>query len=154
MRGKGLLKGLGVTGKAIFSKRVTEEYPDVMPDIASRWRGLFRLDIDKCISCGMCVRACPNEVIKITTEMDENKKRKLSGYEMNLSYCLWCGMCVEACPTHCLRHTKDFETATFFKDEVTLDLFNRPNLSAPVSTFGQPDKEKEEKAKAEKEDEK
>lgn len=145
MYGKGLLKGLGVTGKVIFRKRVTEEYPEERPKLADRWRGLFQFDRDKCITCGMCMRACPNEVIQIDVEKDENNKRKLKGYQMNLAYCLWCGLCVEACPTHCLKFTKDFETATYFKDDVTVDLFNNQNLSAPVSTFGQPDQEKAKK---------
>lgn len=153
MYGSGLLKGLKVTGRNIFRKKVTEKYPEVMPDIPSRWRGLFRLDVDKCISCGMCARDCPNGAITITTEMDENKKRKLAGYEINLSYCLWCGMCVEVCPVHCLKHTKQFETATYFKEETILDLFNKPNLSAPVSTFGQPEPKKPEKEEAPKEGE-
>lgn len=153
MYGSGLLKGLKVTGRNVFRRSVTEEYPEVRPDIPSRWRGLFRLDVDKCISCSMCARACPNEAITITIETDENKKRKLAGYVLNLSYCLLCGMCVEACPVHCLKHTLEFETATFFKEDTILDLFNNPNLEAPVSTFGQPEIKKEEKDGPEKEGE-
>lgn len=139
MYGKGLLKGLGVTGRVIFRKRVTEKYPEERPDIPSRWRGLFQLDTSKCTGCGICSRSCPNDAIKITTRQDENKRRKLAGYELNLSYCLLCGLCVEDCPRKSLKFTKDFETATYFKEDVVLDLFNNSNLSAPSSTFGQPD---------------
>lgn len=147
MYGKGLLKGLGVTGKYIFRKKVTEKYPDEKPQLAERWRGGFQLDVNKCIACGLCERACPNSAIKLTTEKDENNKKKLTSYELNSSYCLFCGFCVEACPKNCLRFTKEFETATYFKDDTKLDLFNKQNLSAPVSTYGQPEKKVETEGK-------
>ena len=140
MFGKGLLKGLGVTGKVIFRKKLTEKYPEEKPQLADRWRGGFQLDVSQCIACTLCEKACPNKVITMTTSVDENKKKQLASYELNLSYCLLCGLCVEACPKHCLRFTKEFETATYYKEQTVLDLFNNQNLSAPMSTYGIPEK--------------
>ncbi|NLW25159.1 MAG: NADH-quinone oxidoreductase subunit I [Clostridia bacterium] len=140
MYGKGLLKGLSITGRVIFRKKITEKYPEEKPQLASRWRGGFQLDVNECIACGLCERSCPNKAIKMSATKDENNKKKLSGYELNLIYCLYCGLCVEACPKKCLRFTKEFETATYFKETAKLDLFNNPNLSAPTSTFMQPEK--------------
>mgnify|MGYP001075636655 CR=1 FL=1 len=93
------------------------------------------------IACGLCAKACPNSVIKVTAGKDENNKRKLVGYEVTIPYCLFCGLCVEACPKKCLSFTKEFEKAEYFKDELILDLVNNPNLSAPCSTFGHSEKE-------------
>ncbi|MGI6224676.1 MAG: NuoI/complex I 23 kDa subunit family protein [Peptococcales bacterium] len=143
MYGKGLIKGLSVTGRNIFRKKITEKYPEVKPQLAERWRGSFQLDVSQCIACGLCERACPNSAIKLTTEKNEENKKQLAGYELNRSYCLYCGLCVEACPKKCLRFTKEFETATYYKEEVILDLFNNQNLSAPTSTYAQPEKANE-----------
>ncbi|MFZ7104535.1 MAG: NuoI/complex I 23 kDa subunit family protein [Peptococcaceae bacterium] len=147
MYGKGFLKGLSVTGKNVFKKKVTEKYPEEKPSLAARWRGGFQLDKNECIACGLCERACPNSAIKLTSVKNEENKKQLATYELNQSYCLFCGLCVEACPKKCLRFTHDFEHATFYKDHVKLDLFNKPNLSAVTSAYGQPEPKKEAEGK-------
>lgn len=115
MRGKGLLKGLGITIERLFSKKVTQEYPDVMPDLPPRSHGSFAFDPDKCISCGICVEVCPNSVIKLDFTKDEKGKRILEKYSMNLGYCLFCGFCVEHCPKSAVTFKTDFELACFDK---------------------------------------
>ena len=45
----------------------------------------FRVDADKCISCGQCRRACPMDI-----KVFENP---------NSMECIRCGACIEACPT-------------------------------------------------------
>jgi len=140
MYGKGILKGLSVTGRNVFRKRLTEKYPEVKPKLAERWRGSFQLDVNECIACGLCEKSCPNSAIKLTTEKTEDNKKRLSSYKLDRSYCLFCGLCVESCPKKCLRFTKEFETAVYNKDEVVLDLFNNQNLSAPTSSYAQPEK--------------
>lgn len=142
MFGKGLLKGLGLTGRVIFRKKITEKYPEKLPQLPERWRGGFQLDVSKCIACGLCERNCPNRAIKMSTQKDENNKKQLASYELKYSYCLVCGLCVEGCPTHCLRFTHEFENATYHKEQAILDLFNNQNLSAPMSTYGLPEKKK------------
>jgi len=140
MYGKGLLKGLSVTGRNVFRKRLTEKYPEEKPQLAARWRGGFQLDVNECIACSLCEKACPNSAIKLTTEKNEENKKQLASYELNQSYCLFCGLCVEACPKKCLRFTREFETATYHKEEVKLDLFKNQNLSASASIYAQPEK--------------
>lgn len=142
MFGKGLLKGLGLTGRVIFRKKITEKYPEEQPQLPERWRGGFQLDVNKCIACGLCERNCPNRAIKLSAKKDENNKNQLVSYELNYSYCMVCGLCVEGCPAHCLRFTHDFENAVYHKEQAMLDLFNNQNLSAPTSTYGLPEKKK------------
>ena len=137
MYGKGLIKGLAVTGKASVKKRLTEKYPEVKPVLPKCWRGDLQMDVNRCIACGLCARACPNHAITLEIGKAEDNKKKMLKYELNRSYCLHCGLCVEACPTHCLKFTLQFETALFNKENVMHDLLKHPNLEAVSSTFGQ-----------------
>jgi len=122
--GKGLIKGLSITLGHLFDKKVTEEYPEQRPNLPDRFKGSFELNVPKCISCGLCANACPNHVIKIESEKDENNKKKLTGYKMMTERCLYCGFCVEVCPTKALMWTKEFENAVYLRWDVNLDLFS------------------------------
>ncbi|MEG6616790.1 NADH-quinone oxidoreductase subunit I [Peptococcaceae bacterium 1198_IL3148] len=112
MYGSGLIKGLSITLKEFFTKKVTVEYPDEIYPLPDRFHGRFTFDKDACISCGMCVRSCPNRVITLETETVAKKKRILK-YEMDIKYCMFCGMCVEACPKGALGYAKDFELCQY-----------------------------------------
>ena len=46
------------------------------------------IDPKRCISCGICVEACPLKVIKPDTPHPE----------IDVERCVFCGQCVEACP--------------------------------------------------------
>jgi NADH-quinone oxidoreductase subunit I len=117
MFGKGLIKGLSITIKRFFSKKVTEKYPEVKPSLPERSHGSFDYVAEKCISCELCVNACPSRVIKVNYHKNEQGKKVLDNYEMDLSYCLFCGLCIEACPTKCLNSKPDFELACFSKED-------------------------------------
>src|ERR687884_749866 len=77
-----LLKGLGLTLKynigaltdrdAVAGKRIyTEQYPKVRPEVAPRFHGSPRLDMDPgthetlCIACNLCALACPEDCIDV-----------------------------------------------------------------------------------------
>lgn len=143
MFGQGLLTGLSITMKRLFSKKITEEYPEQRPNLPPAFKGSFTLKVPKCISCGLCVNACPNHVIKIESEKDENNKKKLTGYYMMTERCLYCGFCVETCPTKALLWTHEFESAKYFRDEVNLDLFNSYVPSPEDEKPAKPEDEKE-----------
>ena len=123
MFGQGLIKGLEITIGKFFGKKVTEKYPEVYPNLFERFHGSFKLNLNKCIACGICANACPNKVIEITSEKDENNKKKLTGYKVKIGQCLFCGLCVESCPPKALKNSTDFELSCYRREDCTLDLF-------------------------------
>jgi len=123
--GKGLIKGLGITFRHLFDKKITEFYPEQKPALPPRTRSSMSLDVPKCISCGLCVNACPNKVITLTSAKDENNKKVLTGYVMDTGRCLFCGLCTEACPTNALTNTTEFENAVYWKEELLWDMMQK-----------------------------
>ncbi len=115
MFGSGIVKGLGITMKRLFMKKVTQQYPEVKPDLPPRSHGSFGFDFDKCISCNLCANACPNGVIRVDTKKDENGKKVLEQYNMNLGYCLYCGFCTKACPTDAVYFKTEFNNVCYNK---------------------------------------
>lgn len=125
MYGKGLLKGLKVTAEHLFGKTITEQYPERKPKLPPRSHGFFVFEPDKCTSCGLCSLSCPNEVITVSSERDENKKRVLTGYVMNLAYCLYCGLCVEACPSDCLHVDSKFDLSSYRREDTNYVFYQK-----------------------------
>lgn len=115
MLGIGIIKGLRITAKRFFMKKVTQQYPEVKPNLPPRSHGSFKFDFDKCISCNMCADACPNSVIRVDFTKDEKGKRVLEQYNMSLGYCLFCGLCVKACPKDAINFTTDFDMVCYDK---------------------------------------
>ncbi|MDD3365409.1 MAG: NADH-quinone oxidoreductase subunit I [Syntrophomonas sp.] len=126
MYGKGLLKGLGITFKHTFEKDITIQYPEEMPFLQDRFRGCLAFDFGKCIACGLCTKACPNNVLSFETAKEEGaKKKKLLSYTIDLQYCLFCNLCVEVCPTNTLYFTHNFELTKLNREEIKI-IYHRP----------------------------
>ncbi len=124
MYGKGLLEGMAVTIKNFFRKNITEMYPEEKPKLADNFHGSFVLTESKCIACGLCAIACPNDVIKMSTARNEETKKKyLTSYELDLQYCLFCGFCVESCPTDAINFNQEFELASYTRKGVVLHMW-------------------------------
>ncbi|HYV36585.1 MAG TPA: NADH-quinone oxidoreductase subunit I, partial [Gemmataceae bacterium] len=65
-----ILQGLQTTMRHMFEPRVTQQYPEVQPDLPANYRGVHRLNRDeqgrvKCVACYMCSTACPAHCIDI-----------------------------------------------------------------------------------------
>lgn len=117
---KSLLIGLKTTMKVFLRKKSTEQYPENRATLTmfERYRGeLIMPDAKKCVACGLCQLACPNDTISITTETrtnEEGKKEKLLiDYTYDLGSCMFCQLCVNACPHDAIRFDTTFENAVF-----------------------------------------
>lgn len=117
-----LIKGLIVTfNYQRPSENITEQYPKERPQVAERFRGAPRLNIDPetgetlCIACKLCQLACPIDCIEVGSEKIE-KKNVLTTFTYDIGHCMYCGLCEDACPTPALELTQDFELATYTRD--------------------------------------
>lgn len=119
-----LLRGLGVTfGYQRPAEVTTEQYPLERPPVAERFRGAPRLNIHPesgetlCISCNLCALACPENLIVVISERNEQTRRKdLVQFTYDLSRCMFCGLCEDACPVDALELTRDFEMASYTRE--------------------------------------
>lgn len=137
MYGKGLIKGLGITLKHHFGKKMTVQYPEEMPHLYDRFRGHLYLEFEKCIACGMCTRTCPNGVLSLEDARDPNaKKKKLMKYTIDLQYCMFCNLCVEACPQKCLHFDHDFELSKYRREDIKIVYTRPPEMDAGVTEGG------------------
>ena len=62
---KTIMIGMRITLKYCFAKTITVQYPDVAPVLQPRYRGFHFFEIEKCIACDMCAKACPVDCIYI-----------------------------------------------------------------------------------------
>jgi len=138
-----LIKGMEVTGKELFTKKVTEQYPENRAElkIPERFRATLQFIYDeegyhKCIACKTCERNCPNGTIQIITRMVDlpngKKKMKLDKYMYDLGSCTFCGLCVSTCPTNAIEFSNDFEQAVFRREALLKQLNYLPEKEKPV----------------------
>jgi NADH-quinone oxidoreductase subunit I len=116
-----LLQGLKVTFRYQDPKETyTEQYPLERPQVAERYRGAPRLNVNPdtnetmCIACDLCALACPENLIVVSSARNEHTRRKeLTNFTYDLSRCMFCGLCEDACPVDALELTQDFELASY-----------------------------------------
>src|ERR1700732_5065703 len=92
-----LLQGLSVTFRYQDPKEIyTEQYPLERPQVAERFRGAPRLNVNPdtnetlCISCDLCALACPETLIGVSSERNEKPRRKeLTNFTYDLSRCMF-----------------------------------------------------------------
>jgi NADH-quinone oxidoreductase subunit I len=116
-----LLQGLKVTFRYQDPKEIyTEQYPMERPQVAERYRGAPRLNVNPdtnetmCIACDLCALACPENLIVVSSARNEHTRRKeLTNFTYDLSRCMFCGLCEDACPVDALELTQDFELASY-----------------------------------------
>jgi NADH-quinone oxidoreductase subunit I len=124
-----LFQGLKVTFKYQHPKEIyTEQYPLERPQVAERYRGAPRLNVNPdtdetlCIACDLCALACPEHLIVVSSERNEKTRRKeLTNFTYDLSRCMFCGLCEDACPTDALELTQDFELANYSREGMIWD---------------------------------
>lgn len=124
MLGLGILKGLSVTLVEFFKPKFTVQYPEQRVPLSPGYRGapLLVLDTEKgkarCVGCGVCVRACPQGVIKLETTTLPDGSRQVASYEVEIVRCLFCGLCEDACPFGAVKMSEWFELAGYTRSSL------------------------------------
>lgn len=109
-----LLKGLALTGKYFFKKKITVRYPEEKTPLSPRFRGHHALrryanGEERCIACKLCEAVCPANAITIEAEQREDGTRRTTRYDIDMFKCIYCGFCEEACPVDAVVETRVFE---------------------------------------------
>jgi len=89
-----LLLGLKLTGKYLFAKKITVQYPEENTPQSPRFRGLHALrrypnGEERCIGCKLCEAVCPALAITIDTEPRDDGTRRTTKYEIDLFKCIY-----------------------------------------------------------------
>lgn len=109
-----LIQGLRLTGRNLFARKVTVQYPEEKTPQSPRFRGLHALrrypnGEERCIGCKLCEAVCPALAITIDTEPREDGTRRTTRYDIDMFKCIYCGFCEESCPVDSIVETRIFE---------------------------------------------
>lgn len=120
-----IMKGMRITLRHFFKKKVTIQYPEQTRPFSPVFRGLHILNRDeegreRCTACGLCAVACPAEAITMEAAErlpgEENLYREekyAAKYEINMLRCIFCGLCEDACPKDAIYLSETFAPANY-----------------------------------------
>lgn len=109
-----LLKGMVLTGRYLFARKITVQYPEERTPMSPRFRGLHALrrypnGEERCIACKLCEAVCPAMAITIESEQRDDGTRRTTRYDIDLTKCIFCGFCEESCPVDSIVETRIFD---------------------------------------------
>ena len=122
--------GLTTTLSHMFSRKVTEEYPEQEPNLPPNYRGVHRLNRDeagrvKCVACYMCATACPAHCIDIVAAPApaewKDREKYPETFVIDELRCIYCGMCEEACPVDAIELTTLYDLTGLSREQMMFD---------------------------------
>jgi NADH-quinone oxidoreductase subunit I len=134
-----MLRGLLITGRYLFRRRVTAQYPDAKPPVEARFKGrhwltLYADGVERCVGCELCVIVCPSQAIYVkaaenTPEHQVSKgERHAQEFQINMLRCIFCGFCEEACPTGAIVLGHDYELSGYTRESM---IYTKGMLTEP-----------------------
>ncbi len=105
-----LFQGLRLTGRNLFARKITVQFPEEKTPQSPRFRGLHALrrypnGEERCIACKLCEAVCPALAITIESEARDDGSRRTTCYDIDLTKCIFCGFCEESCPVDAIVET-------------------------------------------------
>jgi NADH-quinone oxidoreductase subunit I len=123
-----IAQGIQTTMRHFFGHKVTQQYPEVQPDLPANYRGVHRLNRDeqgrvKCVACYMCSTACPAHCIDIVAAPSPwpDREKYPETFVIDELRCIYCGMCEQACPCDAVELTSIFELTGVSREEMMFD---------------------------------
>jgi len=131
-----MLRGMALTGRYLFAKKITVQYPEEKTPYSPRFRGLHALrrypnGEERCIACKLCEAVCPAQAILIESDVRADGTRRTTRYDIDLTKCIFCGFCEESCPvdsiveTHILEYHGESRGDLYFTKEMLLAVGDR-----------------------------
>ena len=131
-----LARGMALTGKYMFSRKITIQFPEEKTPASPRFRGLHALrrypnGEERCIACKLCEAVCPALAITIESEQRADGTRRTTRYDIDLAKCIFCGFCEESCPvdsiveTHILEYHGEKRGDLYFTKDMLLAVGDR-----------------------------
>lgn len=131
-----LFKGLRITGKYFWARKITVQFPEEKTPLSPRFRGLHALrryenGEERCIACKLCEAVCPALAITIESEQRADGTRRTTRYDIDLTKCIFCGFCEESCPvdsiveTHILEYHGEKRGDLYFTKDMLLAVGDR-----------------------------
>ena len=125
-----LIDGFKTTLGHMFSKKLTEQYPEQEPKLPANYRGVHRLNRDergrvKCVACYMCATACPAHCIDIVAAPAPpawpDREKYPETFVIDELRCIYCGMCEEACPVDAVELTTLYDLTGLSREQMMFD---------------------------------
>ena len=121
-----LFKGMMLTGKYMFARKITIQFPEEKTPLSPRFRGLHALrryenGEERCIACKLCEAICPAQAITIEAEPRADGSRRTTRYDIDMVKCIYCGLCQEACPVDAIVEGPNSEFAVETREELLFD---------------------------------
>jgi NADH-quinone oxidoreductase subunit I len=146
---KTVLVGMRITLKYCFARTITVQYPDVAPVLQPRFRGFHYFEIEKCIACDLCAKACPVDCIyieksgprKIDPETGVAMGGAMIRYAIDYAKCMFCALCTDPCPTECIHMGNIHDLSGYDRESMIVEFTDlaKQGLQTPMPLWMQKD---------------
>ena len=112
----------------------TVQFPKEKMPIPEVARYQLDVEIDDCIVCDLCAKACPVDCITIEsvratdvigkTSDGSVKRLHAAQFDIDMAKCMYCGLCTVVCPTECIIMTDQYDRSMTSLADLTYSFAN------------------------------